>query len=183
MQSFQTKRDSYTIEKMAISKFHKAVKSIKRILNLRIRAGATTSPLHHDQETPPAADLRKMMSQHPLPVIPPGTVDPASMGGEEPTKQALTVLKTLNAALAADDVKLLESCFFAEQAYWKDQLALTYHMRTFAGRDVIAASLLETKKLRKVTGELELKGTANFIPVSPVLVRNFFTCLPFFPPL
>lgn len=131
--------------------------------------------LQNDQQSPPEADLRKMMSQHPLPVIPPGTVDPASMGGDEPTKQALAVLEELNTALAANDTKLLESCFYADQAYWKDQLALTYHMRTFASRDVIVASLLETKKLRKLTEAFELKGTAHFIPVTPVLVRNLIS--------
>lgn len=113
-----------------------------------------------------------MLAQHPLPVIPPGTVDPASMAGDEPTKQALAVLKTFNAALAADHADALESCFFAEQAYWKDHLALTYHMRTFYSPGIIASALLETKKLRDIAGEIKLEGAANFIPATPVLVRS-----------
>lgn len=123
-------------------------------------------------EYPPRADLRKMMAQQSVPVIAPGTVDLASMAGEEPTTLALAVLSTFNAALAADDAKALESCFLADQAYWKDQLALTYHLRTFTTPRVIAAGLLETKKLRGVTGEVKLEGSAQFIPATPALVSE-----------
>lgn len=121
---------------------------------------------------PPKADLRKLMSQHAIPIIPPGTVDLVSMGGEEPTKLALAVLKKLSAALAADDAEMLESCFLSEQAFWKDQLALTYHLRTFATPGVITSSLLETKSLRGLTEAFELKGKAHFVPATPVLVRR-----------
>ncbi|GAB1319243.1 Flavoprotein involved in K+ transport [Madurella fahalii] len=125
-------------------------------------------------EHPPAVDLRGMMAKLPLPVIPEGTVDPASMAGHEPTKQALAILDKLNAALAANDVELLESCFFASQAYWRDALALTYHLRTFTTPGVIATCLLETKALRRLVGEIKLQGTAQFIPAAPVL--QFIDC-------
>ena len=114
-----------------------------------------------------------MMSEQPVPLLAPGTVDPASMGGEEPTKVAVAVLKTFNAALAADDAEALEKCFFAEQAYWKDSLALTYHMRTFAGPGVVAASLLKTKTLRDVADGFKIVGKARFMPATPVIVRYF----------
>ncbi|KAL1629247.1 hypothetical protein SLS56_005470 [Neofusicoccum ribis] len=126
----------------------------------------------HD-EYPQAADLRKMMDQQPVPVVAPGTVDAASMAGEEPTKQAQAVLDAFNAALAADDAEALESCFFASQAYWKDALALTYHLRTFKDPGVIAASFLETKKLRGITDGIKLEA-ARFIPATPVL--QFIDC-------
>ncbi|KUI67911.1 putative indole-3-pyruvate monooxygenase YUCCA10 [Cytospora mali] len=118
---------------------------------------------------PPRVALRELQEQHPLPYIAPGTVDPASMGGEEPTQKALAALGRFNAALAADDAEKLASCFYDEQAYWRDQLALTYHLRTFYSPGVIAAGLLETKKLRGLTGELQLSGAAHFIPATPVL--------------
>jgi hypothetical protein len=40
-------------------------------------------------------------------------------------------LDALNVALATNNTKALQECLFAEQAYWKDALALTYHLRTF----------------------------------------------------
>ncbi|KAH7015831.1 hypothetical protein EDB80DRAFT_761691 [Ilyonectria destructans] len=120
-------------------------------------------------EYPPRADLRKMLDQQPLPVITPGTVDVDSMAGDEPTKQATAVLSTFNAALAADNAAALGDCFLASQAYWKDQLALTYHMRTFYTPSAIAASFLETKSLRGISGELKLQGPAGFLPATPTL--------------
>ncbi|ODM15871.1 hypothetical protein SI65_08711 [Aspergillus cristatus] len=117
-------------------------------------------------------DLRKMMDEHPIPSITPGTVDLASVAGDEPTKQAGSVLNRLNAALAANNAEMLESCFFPSQAYWKDQLALTYHLRTFATPGVIAANLLETKTLRKVTGEIRVNGKAQFSQDLSTLVSN-----------
>ena len=94
------------------------------------------------------------------------------MSDEETTEQALLVLERFNAALAADDAETLESCFVAGQAFWKDQLALTYHMRTFADSSVIAASLLKTKALRGFTDRFEIAGKAHFVPATPVLVSR-----------
>lgn len=113
-----------------------------------------------------------MMDEHPVPSISSGTLYPVSMAGDEPTKQACSVLNQLNAALAAENAEILESCFFPSQAYWKDQLALTYHLRTFATPGVIAASLLETKALRKVKGEIMVDGKAKFSQAMPNLVSN-----------
>ncbi|KAL2178463.1 uncharacterized protein P884DRAFT_198332 [Thermothelomyces heterothallicus CBS 202.75] len=115
-----------------------------------------------------------MMSQNPIPTITPGTIDPASMGDEEPTKQARAVLQTLNVSLATNDAQTLESCFYPGQAYWKDLLALTYHTRTFSTPGVIAASLLETASLRQLTAGFELEGAALFVPATPVL--QFIDC-------
>ena len=113
-----------------------------------------------------------MMDQQPLPNLIPGLIDPASMAGDEATNQAQVVLGRLNSALAEDDAKMLESCFYADQAYWKDQLALTYHLRTFSLPGVIAASLLETKALRGVTEGIQVDGEAIFLPATPILVRR-----------
>ena len=114
-----------------------------------------------------------MMDEQPIPSIAPGTLDPDSMAGDEPTKQARSVLNRLSAALAAGNAEMLESCFFPSQAYWKDQLALTYHLRTFSTPRIIAASLLETKALREATGEIAVDGEAQFIPATQTLVSNY----------
>lgn len=43
---------------------------------------------------------------------------------------------------------------------------------TFATPSVIAASLLETKTLQEVTGEIVVDGEAQFVPAMPILVSN-----------
>lgn len=113
-----------------------------------------------------------MMDQQPLPTLAPGLIDQESMVGEEPTKQAKTVLDQFNAAVASNDVQALKDCFYPDQAYWKDSLALTYHLRTFNGPDVIASSFLETEGLRGIPKGLEIDGGAIFMPATPVLVCN-----------
>src|ERR1700722_12448015 len=45
-----------------------------------------------------------------------------------------------NAALAAGDPQHF-AALFCEESYWRDLLALTWDIRTFTGRDLIAASL------------------------------------------
>jgi hypothetical protein len=123
-------------------------------------------------EFPRKAELRKLQTQYPVPVLPVGIVDLNSMAGGTATQQARSVVNEFNKFLAADDAAGLASCFLAEQAWWKDLLALTYHLRTFATPDVIVAALLETKKLRGISGGIQLEGAAQFIPASPVLVSS-----------
>lgn len=124
-------------------------------------------------EYPAKADLRNELCQ-PLPHIAPGTVDSTVMSSEEATKQARTVLSAFNNALSSNDAKKLASCFFAGQAFWRDMLALTSHLRTFTTPSVISAALLETKGLRGVVGDVALEVAAIFIPASPVL--QFIDC-------
>lgn len=111
-----------------------------------------------------------MMDELPLPTLAPGLVDPELMAGDAATKQANIVLSRFNAALANNDAAELESCFYADQAFWKDQLALTYHLRTFKTPSVIAGGLLETEKLRNVSKGIAVNGAALFLPATPVLV-------------
>lgn len=113
-----------------------------------------------------------MMDEQSLPALVPGLIDPESMAGDAATKQANIVLSRFNAALADNDAVALESCFYADQAFWKDQLALTYHLRTFKTPGVISASLLETKKLRSLSKGIAVDGAALFLPATPVLVSE-----------
>ncbi|KAH9906805.1 hypothetical protein F4778DRAFT_723448 [Xylariomycetidae sp. FL2044] len=112
-----------------------------------------------------------MMSQHPVPTVEIGDI---GMDEGEPTKLARAALEALNAGLTGKDAASLEACFYKGQAYWKDLLALTYHLRTISTPDKIASSLLETAGLRGLVGGFEIKGDAVFIRPTPVL--QFIDC-------
>jgi hypothetical protein len=108
-----------------------------------------------------------------LPIVAPGTVDPASMtGADNVASQASAVLDALNAALAADDAEKLASCFYQEQAFWRDIVALTSHLRTFAMPSVIAAAFLRMRALRRIEDKIELAGDPHFSVMSPVMVSQ-----------
>lgn len=130
-------------------------------------------------EYPRRADLRGMMDAQPLPSLTPGLLDPTSMAGDEATNKANAVLERFNAALASANAEDLSNCFHASQAYWKDQLALTYHLRTFSTPGNIAAALLQTNASRCIENGIAVDGVAMFLPATPVLVserictRNF----------
>lgn len=131
---------------------------------------ARTMPSSH--EFPPRADLRDLLTRNPLPKPSYGMVDPASMSRDEPAKEAQLILNSLNAAIAQNNARALADCFLDQQAYWRDQLALTYHLRTFKTPNIIAFSLLQTSKLRGVKGDIEIDGGAIFQPVTPALVSE-----------
>ncbi|KAL8366311.1 hypothetical protein RB595_004873 [Gaeumannomyces hyphopodioides] len=115
---------------------------------------------------PPVVDLRTMMAKRPLPAVAPGTVDASSLTGKEPARLARGVLDKLNASLTAGDAAGVKDCFNASQAYWKDSIALTWHLRTFATPSTIAASLLETSRLRGLSRDgFQVDGDAQFNPV------------------
>jgi hypothetical protein len=110
------------------------------------------------------------MAQYALPDVHSVTKDLDSMSSLEATSAARTALEQFNIALNANSTEQLEECFFPEQAFWKDQLALTWHLRTFISPAQIAKDLLETKNLRNITGSFETTGEAQFIQAGPNLV-------------
>lgn len=120
----------------------------------------------------PRGDLRKMMKQQPMPIIDLGDLSPSSISNDEASGIARSALARFSTALVSNDKEALISCFFDEQAYWRDHLALTYHLRTFHGAEVISDALLETKELRNVMGSFNLVGQAHYIKPMPVLVRS-----------
>ncbi|CBF89179.1 uncharacterized protein ANIA_00586 [Aspergillus nidulans FGSC A4] len=111
-----------------------------------------------------------MMDQHPLPFLTHSPIDPGSIDGEKATAYARGVLNRLNAALAASDTEALENCFYSDQASWKDQLALTWHLRTFRCHNTIAASFLDTARLRGLSSGITIDGEAVFLSATPALV-------------
>lgn len=87
-------------------------------------------------------------------------------------------LGTLSAGLQAGDVAKVKSSFHASQAYWRDLLALTWHLRTFTDAKAIVPSLLELQRERGWSGALKLEEhTARHVAVSPHLrwVEAMFT--------
>ncbi|KAF9778515.1 hypothetical protein IL306_003967 [Fusarium sp. DS 682] len=116
----------------------------------------------------PVGDLIKLFDERPLPVLPPETVQKISFEEVAASDQATTVVKAFHDALKASDTGSLQECFFAGQAYWKDALAFTYHLRTFFTTSVIAANLLETNKARGISTRWNMES-AVFVRVSPVL--------------
>ncbi|QPC76862.1 hypothetical protein HYE68_007614 [Fusarium pseudograminearum] len=113
-------------------------------------------------------DLRTLFDEHPIPVISPKTVSLISFKTHNELEQASIVVDAFNVALANNDAIALQTCFFPAQGYWKDSLALTYHLRTFRGPEVIARSLLKTKEARQCKSAWKLQG-AVFVPATPVL--------------
>ncbi|KAI1319509.1 hypothetical protein F5Y16DRAFT_101419 [Xylariaceae sp. FL0255] len=120
-------------------------------------------------EYPIKADLRKDV-QKPLPVVTPGTIDPAEMVGDKPAAQARAVLHDLNSSLASGDVKMLASLFHEKQTFWKDVAALTNHHRTFTTPNIIATALAHVSTERHLEGSIEFHGAPQFIVVNPVLM-------------
>lgn len=122
-------------------------------------------------EWPPKADLRNDIAK-PLPMVAPGTVDPAAMTAQAAATQAREVLAAFNLTLANKDTGALADCFLPEQAYWRDMVALTSHLRTFTGPGSIAAALLETTARCGVIGDIECTDKVQFAVVNPVMVSN-----------
>jgi hypothetical protein len=120
---------------------------------------------------PPAGDLRKMMKEQPLPVIPQDVLELAAKHSADTAAHAEAVLETLSIALAIGLAEIVEDCFYKPQAYWKDMLALTWHFRTFTSAGVITAALLEMKNLRGLEGNIKIDGDVRFSPANPTLVR------------
>lgn len=115
------------------------------------------------EEYPPKVDLRKQLCQ-PLPFIAPDTLPRNGISDVEAGKQTRLVLNTLNTALDANDAEMFASCFFATQAFWRDMLALTAHLRTFTTPDGIAAAFLHMKSPRGIKGDVKLTGSPELFP-------------------
>lgn len=84
----------------------------------------------------------------------------------------LAVISNLAEAMALEDAEALEHCFFAEQAFWKDQLALTWHLRTSITPKHIARALLETQQERYLATRFELVGDVDLVQIGPMLVSR-----------
>lgn len=137
----------------------------------------TSANNEQPNEYPKLADLRRDIYR-PLPVV--------SLLADAPTPDPMQVctdiLTTLFEGLASGDVAKVKDCFYAEQSYWRDSLALTYHFRTFNDRETISHALVDRATVAKTGGVVVYPGTARLTPAGPTLVslsvtsRKAFQC-------
>ncbi|KAI1409052.1 hypothetical protein F5Y13DRAFT_171064 [Hypoxylon sp. FL1857] len=124
-------------------------------------------------EWPRKADLRKDIYK-PLPKVTPGTVDPSVMTGDVPTTRARAVVDAFSDALLSNDAEKLAGCFFPEQAFWRDIVALTSHLRSISMPKAVAAALIHTKNSQGIADKVKLAGEAHFVVINPVMM--FIDC-------
>ncbi|KAF5967510.1 putative flavoprotein involved in K+ transport [Fusarium bulbicola] len=117
---------------------------------------------------PPAASLLQLFDERPVPILSPKIVERTTFKDVDPSDQAAAVVVSFHDALRDNDIQALQDCFFADQAYWKDALAFTYHLRTFYTPSVIAPNLLETNKMRGPSMRWNMES-AVFVAATPVL--------------
>lgn len=122
-------------------------------------------------EYPAAGDLRQMIAQKPIPQLAEDILKHEPTGPGYAIDQARLVVSQLATSLTSGDAETLANCFFTTQAYWKDNLALTSHLRTFESSKVVAKSLVQTSTLRGGIDSLELvESSVVLIPATPTLV-------------
>lgn len=122
-------------------------------------------------EYPEAGDLRQMIVDKPIPQLAEDIMrgEPNDLG--HAVEQARQVVGHFVTSLTSGNAEALANCFFSTQAYWKDNLALTCHLRTFENRKVIARSLVQASGLRGGIAHLELvESSVVFILATPNLV-------------
>ncbi|RKL37179.1 hypothetical protein BFJ72_g7835 [Fusarium proliferatum] len=118
---------------------------------------------------PPAASLLQLFDERPIPVLSPKIVEKISFEDVDPSDQATVVVKAFHDALRENDIQALQDCFFADQAYWKDALAFTYHLRTFYTPSVIVANLVETNEMRGPSMRWNMES-AVFVAATPQFI-------------
>lgn len=97
-------------------------------------------------EYPPKASLAKDVYR-PFPTLP-SSFSPETPNVEDPVTLVTESLSGLSAALASGDVSQVQACFLTAQAYWRDVVAFTWHLRTFFDGPAIAPALVQLAKAR-----------------------------------
>lgn len=117
-------------------------------------------------EYPPAVSLAKDVYR-PFPALPANL--PASSDLDAPAL-ITKALQSLTDALTSEDINQIKSCFHPTQAYWRDLLALTWHLRTINDAPAIAPALLHLTQQRAWRGSFsaDLQSVKD-VTVSPAL--------------
>jgi hypothetical protein len=92
------------------------------------------------------------------------------MGGDVASKEVTAAMKLLNDAVERADLRKLATCFYESQAYWRDTVALTAHVRTFTTRGVITTAFFDDGGAQRYHNGLQLER-AQFISATPVSIE------------
>lgn len=125
---------------------------------------------HQPNDCPARADLRTEIYR-PLPVV----SLPVDASSPDPSDICAEVLQALFEGLSEGNVNKVKNCFYDEQCYWRDQLALTYHFRTFKDKECISKALVERAAISKPGSVAVAPGTARLTSAGPTLVRRGLT--------
>ncbi|KAI5917447.1 hypothetical protein F4810DRAFT_704905 [Camillea tinctor] len=118
---------------------------------------------------PQAANLFKDVYK-PLPSTPPLV----GMTDDQAATICFQVLRDLDAALASGSESDLEDCFYEQQAYWTDLLALTWNLRSIRGHEIVAHALRQMSQLRQIAYIAIIQGSSSVIKASSTL--SWLTC-------
>lgn len=115
---------------------------------------------------PPAVSLAKDVYR-PFPTLPTNLAPSSDLNAPA---LITTALQSLTDALTSKDISQIKSCFHPTQAYWRDLLALTWHLRTFNDAPSIAPALLHLTQQRAWRGSFTVNPQSiKEVTVSPAL--------------
>jgi hypothetical protein len=118
-------------------------------------------------DVPPQVDPRKDIYK-PLPA----TAHVVDWKGVDATIISTQMLHDLSKVVGRNksDVAALEDLFRKENAFWRDTLSLTAHIRTLSGSSIIAKMLQQLGDARGVTGFTLTRKTSLVVAASPETV-------------
>lgn len=124
------------------------------------------------RDFPPVADVETDIFR-PLPVV---NVIPAEASNDGTEAICIGILSAFSEALEGSNSTRLEDLFLGDGAYWRDTLAFTYHLRTFAGRGAIAGAFRELHPQRRGSVLEIMPCTAKPVSAGPSLVSKSHSC-------
>ncbi|KAI3390953.1 hypothetical protein diail_8327 [Diaporthe ilicicola] len=133
----------------------------------------SVSPLQ-TEEYPPKCSLHKDVYR-PFPSLPANLLAPADVDGAALVTKAT---QSLSDALEAGDVSQLKAVFLSSQAYWRDLLSFTFHLRTLNDGPIIAPALNKLAKERGLVGGFKfIPGSIHDVSPTPTLrwIQGSFT--------
>ena len=116
---------------------------------------------------PPRADILTEIYQ-PLPKLT-AVIDWETLDSSATAEKAVRSFAT---ALETADTNALGDVFLTRQSFWRDTVAITSHLRTFEGREVIASVLTELNNQRRISEITLISGTPQVAVVSDTLVGS-----------
>jgi hypothetical protein len=120
----------------------------------------------HPEEYPPKHSLHKDIYR-PFPSLPGNLPGSSDIDGAALVNKAL---QALTDTLETGDVQQLKNVFLSSQAYWRDLLSFTFHLRTLNDGPVIAAALKNLAKERGLVGGFKfVPGSVNDVSPTPTL--------------